>query len=588
MRETIAQLALLIVAIVTLFGCSTKAPVAPDRVEQGDYTYLKEYMRWYIEKEMQSEDIVGLSIALIDDQKIIWSEGFGYADRELNIKATPHTRYRAGSITKLFNAMAVMKLVEQHKIDLDRPLVTYLPQFSIKSRFGSTDDITPRNILTHHSGLPSNWLDRMFATDPIRYDQIVDKITDTYVAYPPDTIFDYSNLAITLLGHSVELVSQQPYTTFLQQSLLLPLHMSNSDLDTRLKGEMASKSYSDNEEIDEYAIGQIPAGALNTTTLDLAKFAMMINNKGAFRGKTVLKSATLKEMFCVQNSNIKLDLGQKMGLGWFIDDKILPDKQMLYWHSGATVAHMSSFMIAPESKLAVIVMANSDSSDSTKIAKIALQKAWELKMNQKLSFTKESVSSADFEDTYATVAGKVNFIKKSDKHYVAKASNKSFDLTLKRDGGFMIEYLLFGFIPIGEDTLGTLTLYAKDIDGSHILAIEKDHHNYLIGIKATPKQIPDIWHNRLGAYELLNNFEPKRFKIQELNLEIEDGFLVAKIQSHYGDEIVEILDIINDNEVIIDGIGISKRETIRIKELEDGSTLLLYQGLIFRSKQKNQ
>jgi CubicO group peptidase (beta-lactamase class C family) len=81
--------------------------------------------------------------------------------------------------------MAVMKLVETGRMELDRPLATYLPQFRIKSRFGNTDGITPRTILTHHSGLPRDWIDGMWAKQPKPFTQLVHEIKNEYVAYPP-------------------------------------------------------------------------------------------------------------------------------------------------------------------------------------------------------------------------------------------------------------------------------------------------------------------------------------------------------------------------------------------------------------------
>ena len=195
-----------------LLGCTTTPePKAPLSLTQGDYAYVKEYMDWYIKEQMAEKDIVGLSIALVDDQKIVWQKGYGYADKSKQIKVTPQTRYRAGSITKLFNAMAVMKLVEDYKMNIDKPLKRYLPEFSIKSRFGSTDAITPRNIMSHHSGLPGDWLDRMFATNPLPYTEHVGLVKNEYVAYAPNTLLSYSNLGITLLGHAVEKTAGMKY-----------------------------------------------------------------------------------------------------------------------------------------------------------------------------------------------------------------------------------------------------------------------------------------------------------------------------------------------------------------------------------------
>lgn len=134
-----------IVAIIifTLAACSTP-PQKPVNPRLGDYKHTKEYITWLIKQEMAGADVTGLSIALVDEKGIVWSEGFGYADKEAEIRATPDTVYNAGSISKIFTAAAAMQLTEQGKLDIDQPLQKYLPEFSIKSRFGDTRKITPR------------------------------------------------------------------------------------------------------------------------------------------------------------------------------------------------------------------------------------------------------------------------------------------------------------------------------------------------------------------------------------------------------------------------------------------------------------
>ena len=138
----------------------------PEATALGDYEYTKQYMSWLIKKEMKRNNITGLSIALVDGQKVVWSAGFGYADKVNNIPATSQTVYGAGSISKLFTATATMQLAEQGKIDIDKPLQTCLPRFSIKTRFPDAGPITPRNIMTHHSGLPSDLRKGMWSKKP--------------------------------------------------------------------------------------------------------------------------------------------------------------------------------------------------------------------------------------------------------------------------------------------------------------------------------------------------------------------------------------------------------------------------------------
>ena len=153
--------------LVVLTACSTP-PQKPASVARGDYTYTRQYITWLIEQGMADADVTGLSIALVDDQQVVWAQGFGYADKQANIKATPDTVYHLGSIAKVFTATAAMQLAEQGKLNIDQPLQQILPEFSIKSRFGGVDKITPRNIMTHHSGLPGNWVRGMSERHPAR------------------------------------------------------------------------------------------------------------------------------------------------------------------------------------------------------------------------------------------------------------------------------------------------------------------------------------------------------------------------------------------------------------------------------------
>ncbi len=576
MRCKILKTLPFIATLAILTGCTAaKAPKLPTHIEKGDYTYLKEYMRWYIQKEMEDRDIVGLSIALVDDQKIVWQEGFGYGDKKQKIKATPKTKYRAGSITKVFNALAVMKLQEMGKMDIDKPLVTYLPNFSIKSRFGDTDGITPRTIMTHHSGLPGDWIDGMFAKKPLHYTKLVNKIQNEYVAYPPNTILSYSNLAVTLLGDAIEKVSGEPYAKFLQKSLLEPLRMNDSDFEMALGGVNASKSYSKGKETFEYPIGQVPAGALNTTVSDLSQLIMMINSEG---NEKILKRETLMEMFRVQNENIALDIGIKMGLGWFINTQTLGDIEPVYGHDGGTIAHRSSFGVAPKSKLGVVVLVNSDSGDVAKIANTLLQKAWEAKTGKKLSFTKNKLeNSSDFTGTWATMFGKADIVKKADGHFIAKTANGSFNLKKEEDNRYYLKYRLFGLIPIGDEASKNMGLYTHNIDNNHLVIAHINGQNMIVGAKAPPTVIFKAWEKHLGTYKIINQQEPKMFQIQKLELKIEDDYLVKVITMNSGEKMVQILQTINDTEAIKRGEGRGSRESVRLEK--DG--ILTYAGLRF-------
>jgi CubicO group peptidase (beta-lactamase class C family) len=185
-----ARITSALLAVAILAGCASR-PLPPQSVARGDYEPVKAYLAALIQYEMKKRDVTGLSIALVDDRTILWAEGFGYADQAAKIPATSDTVYRAGSISKLFTATAAMQLAERGRLDIDAPLSASLPQFGIKSRFAGAGAITPRTIMTHHSGLPRDLLQGMWVEAPEPFTAVAHRIRDEYAAYPPNYVFSY-------------------------------------------------------------------------------------------------------------------------------------------------------------------------------------------------------------------------------------------------------------------------------------------------------------------------------------------------------------------------------------------------------------
>lgn len=185
------------VACLGLTDVRADAAIGP-----GHYPHTRETLAAQIPLIMQQKNIVGLSIALIDDQTVVWSQGFGYVDKAKGVKADGDTIYRAGSITKLFTATAAMQLTEQGKLDIDALIQTYVPNFSMKSRFPEAEPITPRLLMTHHSGLPTDHFKGWF-TDA-SFSEMVENLQDQYVSYPPMRLLNYSNIGVSLLGTEIE------------------------------------------------------------------------------------------------------------------------------------------------------------------------------------------------------------------------------------------------------------------------------------------------------------------------------------------------------------------------------------------------
>jgi len=114
-------------------------------------------IRDFIRTHLTADQVPSISVAVARDGRIVWEEGFGWADREKSVAANEHTMYSLASITKPFTATGLMTLVEQKRIDLDRPINQYLGNAKLRARVGNADDATVRRVANHTSGLPFHY-----------------------------------------------------------------------------------------------------------------------------------------------------------------------------------------------------------------------------------------------------------------------------------------------------------------------------------------------------------------------------------------------------------------------------------------------
>ncbi|MBP1734730.1 MAG: metal-dependent hydrolase, beta-lactamase superfamily lipoprotein, partial [Deltaproteobacteria bacterium] len=316
-REIFVRTACILAVFLLLNGCST-TPARFETASCADFECVKESISRLARKEMERNKVPGLSIALVDDKGLIWSQGFGYADRENKIPATPQTIYRVASISKLFTATVIMQLAEQGRVNIDESLTTYLPEFSIKTRFPGETRITPRNLMTHHSGLPANFYKGIFSTNPEPFTKVIHEIKDEYLAYPPEAVYSYSNLGVTLLGGVIERVSGKSYASYMDESILTPLGMDNSSFSLK-PGMVLAKGYKDGKATNGFGVRDLPASGLLSSAVDLGRFMQMVLAGGRSGERQIIKPETLAEMLRPQNTKVPLDMDIHTGLGWALD-----------------------------------------------------------------------------------------------------------------------------------------------------------------------------------------------------------------------------------------------------------------------------
>jgi len=138
--------------------------LAAQAVFATSYTNTIAQMTAYITSNMAAQHLQGISIALVDDQTVVWTNGFGMADRERGVPADADTVYHIGSCSKAFTATAALQLWDQGHLNLEAPLTNYIAEFSMLPRFIGAQPVTIRSLLNHHCGLPGDFFNGAFNT----------------------------------------------------------------------------------------------------------------------------------------------------------------------------------------------------------------------------------------------------------------------------------------------------------------------------------------------------------------------------------------------------------------------------------------
>lgn len=317
----------------------------------------------FLENWLVEQNLPGGSAAIIFDQEVIWSKGFGYADLEKKTPSTPQTLYRVGSITKLFTATMLMQLRDAGKLQLDDPIEKYLPTFKLKSKFANTRPPTFREVVAHMGGIPREapldyWYTQKFPT----IEEIMASLDQTELTFPPMTEFKYSNLGIAVLGHALETIAGQPYREYVKEHVLQPLGMQASDfeLDPETEKQMATGYALEPGKAPE-AVGQpsisgfIYAGQLISSVSEMASFISLQFRDAPHDSSEseVLSSSSLREMHAPVFINPDWKSGK--GIGWAIEHT---DNYTAIGHGGSVTGFNSSIELIPELKLGVALFVN--------------------------------------------------------------------------------------------------------------------------------------------------------------------------------------------------------------------------------------
>src|SRR5262245_50856854 len=344
MRNTLLVVVALLALSVPALAQPTVPPAEPYKAAVAELDKL-------IKHEVADKKLPALSIALVDNQKVVWAAGYGFQDRDRKVPATAETIYRVGSVSKLFTDVAVMQLVEEGKIDIDAPVAKYIPEFKPVYKEGEKP-ITLRMLMSHRSGLIREPpIGNYFDPSEPSLETTVASLNGIGLIYPPEARIKYSNAAIGVVGYTLEKSQSERYEKYVQRRVLDVLGMkSSSFLPTpEVKKQLAEAvmwTYHGREfPAPTFELGMAPAGCMYSTVLDLAKFQSCLFAGGKINGKPFLKPETLKEMFRPQfvEKDAK-DPNTGFGLGFSVGEF---EGKPRVGHGGAIYGFATSFVALP-------------------------------------------------------------------------------------------------------------------------------------------------------------------------------------------------------------------------------------------------
>ncbi|MEO9079068.1 MAG: serine hydrolase domain-containing protein [Rhodanobacter sp.] len=304
-------------------------------------------------------DIAGGVIVVVKDGQPLFAQGYGYADVATQQPVlADQTLFRPGSISKTFTWTAVMQLVGEGKIDLDKDVNAYL-DFKIPETFGKP--ITMRNLMTHTPGFEETVGDQAL-TSTDRLFPIGDYVKKHLPAqiFPPGKIVAYSNYGAVLAGYIVERVSGQRFDHYVAEHIFKPLGMDHSSfeqpLPTSLAANMSVGYYwsSNKKTIPFEAIEVGPAGSLSATGTDMAKFMLAQLDNGQYNGATILSPAMIAMMHSPQ-SRMAPDM-KGFDLGFYQEDR---NGQRIIGHAGDTNAFHSDMHLLLNQHVGLFMSFNS-------------------------------------------------------------------------------------------------------------------------------------------------------------------------------------------------------------------------------------
>lgn len=344
-------------AAIPQTGCYEREGLEP-KVEAA----IEEF-RASVPEMMDKGGVPGAAIALVDDEGIVWTEGFGYLGGKRKQPVTPDTPFMICGLSKLITATAVMLAVQDGLVKLDEPITTYLPDFKVNSRYEEHPEqkITLRRLLNCTAGIPAETpLGNNFEpASTVSFEDHVKSFYGSWLVCPVGSSFCFSAASFDLAAYTVRVATGRLFKDYLRERLFTPLGMSNTTADRQ---EILDNS--------ERAIGRmmgmskvpvvypaLGAAGIYSTARDMARFLQLHINRGTLDGRPLVERSLIESIHTpvgIVSTKPIVYYGQ----GVRIDKRAPENTETLLWHDGLGFGFLSLLHWYPEYGVGMVVLTN--------------------------------------------------------------------------------------------------------------------------------------------------------------------------------------------------------------------------------------
>jgi CubicO group peptidase (beta-lactamase class C family) len=354
---------LIVVFSFTLLSlnCSSLHPDRPVS-KRGDFQEAVTVLDTIIRNNLKKQRIPGAAVSLVHEGRVIFSQCYGYADIEKKVAMTEDTYFMVGSLTKSFTALAVLKLIEQDKIDPDADIKKYIPDFSIRKFHDGEAPITVNHLLTHTSGLLIDYYARFTGENKYSNADLISQLKNEYLCFKPGSACKYSNIGYRLLSMIIEQVTGERFESYLEKEVFKPLGLNHSSFDyTNDIALHMSKGHNGDTEISRVDTEDKSASGLFSTLKDMTLFLKFLTSKAIPSNEGINNNQIIDSI--IKNANPAIDTfydsKNLYSSGWYLNFYQFRGIHTVLSNSGGINGFSTAMAYIPEERLGIIILMNS-------------------------------------------------------------------------------------------------------------------------------------------------------------------------------------------------------------------------------------